>query len=553
MTARILGLCAALAVSAVAQQVTELRTTFAIRYIAVGAVYLDGGREEGLQEGFRLTLKRIKPGEATLTAETIGAVTITAVTAHSAVASVETSTQDLAVGDIAQISKEDLAALQAIQQSKTARRYAQVVTFTEGDPLEQEQHDSVERPPSPAVNRFRGRISYEFNAIRDHTSGLQTLQNGMAVQMDATRIGGSFWNFTGYWRGRITSNSGTPQIVTLNDLLNRTYTLGLYYNSPVSPNSIGVGRLYLPWATSLGTIDGGYYARRYGRSFRVGAFAGSTPDPTAWDYKPNRQIAGAFANLELGRFETSRFTSTEGLAVTRVGWKAERQFVFTENMFSWRQRISVYHNLEADQLVPGRLGNTDSGAAISRSFLTARVQPWKWLAIDFNDNYFRTIPTFDLVLVGTGLLDKILFTGLSGGFRADLPYQLTLYGNLGRSKRNDDSSGSLNQMYGISMRNVLGSGIRGDMRHSVFHGAFGSGWYQSVSGSRDVGERLRFEVIAGQQEFRSLLTTAVRGFFVNSNVDFFISRHYVVGGGINLFRGQQQSYDQTFLNLGYRF
>jgi hypothetical protein len=553
MTTRVLGWWAALSMSAMAQQITELRTTFEVRYIAVGAVYLNGGREEGLQEGFRLTIRRVKPGEATLTAGSIGQVVITALTAHSAVASVESFTEELAVGDIAQISKEDLEALQAIQQSKTARRYAQVVTFTEGDPLEQEQHDSVPRPPSPAVNAFRGRISYEFNDIHDRLTGLDTMQNGMAIRMDATRIGGTFWNFTGYWRGRMTSNSRAPQIVTLNDLLNRTYTLGLYYNNPDSPNSIGIGRLYLPWASSLGTIDGGYFARRFARSFRVGVFAGSTPDPTAWDYKPNRQIAGAFANFETGNFETLRFTSTEGIAVTRVSWKAERQYVFTENMLSWRQKFSIYHNLEADQLVPGRLGNTESGVVISRSFLTARVQPWKWLSIDLNHNYFRTIPTFDLVLAGTGLLDKLLFTGFSGGVRMDLPYRLTIYGNVGRSSLSNDPSRTLNQMYGISMRNILGSGIRGDVRYAVFNGAYGSGSYQSVSASRDISERLRFELVAGEQKFRSTLTTGINGFFATSHVDWFLGRHYVLGGGISLFRGQQENYDQTFVNLGYRF
>jgi hypothetical protein len=552
MTGRAWWLSAVFAGCAMAQQVTQLRATFEVRYVATGAVYLAGGREEGLQEGFRLTVKRIKPGEATLAANSVAELVVTAVAAHSAVCNIESSTVELQAGDVAQISAGDLEALQAIQQSKTARRYAQVVTFTEGDPLEQEQHDHVPRPPSPAVNRVRGRLSYEFNSINDHEAHLQTFQNGMSVRVDATRLGGTFWNFTGYWRGRFTSSSGSTQVVTLNDLLNRTYTIGFYYSSPQSPNSIGVGRLYLPWATSLGTIDGGYFARRVGRRANIGFFGGSTPDPTAWDYKPNRQIAGVFTSLELGRFENTRFTATAGLAVTRLSWKAERQFAFTESMFSWKQRVSVYHNLEADQLVLGRLGNTESGAVVSRSFLTTRIQPWRWLAIDVSHNYFRTVPTFDLVLVGTGVLDRFLFDGLSGGLRLELPGQVSLYGSLGQSKRNDDPRGSLNQMYGIAVRNFLGTGFRADARHSVFHGAFGNGWYQSVSVSRDVGERIRFELIGGQQEFRSPFTSSVRGFFVNSNLDWFLNRHYVLGGGINLFRGQQQNYDQTFFTLGYR-
>ena len=203
--------------------------------------------------------------------------------------------------------------------------------------------------------------------------------------------------------------------------------------------------------------------------------------------------------------------------------------------------------------MPGRLGNTESGATISNSFFTARLQPVSWLTLDLNHNYFRTIPTFDLVLVGTGLLDKFLFTGLSGGLRLDLPGGVSVYGNLGQNKRNDDVRKSLNQMYGIGFRNIFDLGIRADIRRSVFSGAYGSGWYQALQLSREIGERLRLEISGGQQEFRSLFTDDNRGFFMNSNVDWFLSSHYGLGGGINLYRGKIQNYDQTFFSVSYRF
>ncbi len=538
---------------ALATAPNELRSSFEVRYVAPASVYINGGRDEGLQEGFHLTVKRLKPGEPVLSALVVAQLVVTAVSSHSAVCDIVSSTLDPEVGDTAQISQQDLESLQVVQQSKTARRHAQVVAFTDGDPLDQELRDYVPHPPSPEVNRVRGRISYEFNSIQDHEAGLTSLQNGMAVRMDANRLGGTFWNFTGYWRGRINTSNSPLQTVTIQDLVNRTYQIGLFYNNPQSLYSIGVGRLYVPWATSLGSVDGGYFARRFGRRTRLGVFAGSTPDPTAWDYKPNRQIAGVFANTEIGSFENVRITSTVGLAVTRLGWKAERQFAFTESSFSYKQRLSFYHNLEADQLVPGRLGNTESGATISNSFFTARLQPVSWLTLDLNHNYFRTIPTFDLVLVGTGLLDKFLFTGLSGGLRLDLPGGVSVYGNLGQNKRNDDVRKSLNQMYGVGFRNIFDLGIRADIRRSVFSGAYGSGWYQALQLSREIGDRLRLEISGGQQEFRSVLTNDNRGFFMNSNIDWFLSSHYGLGGGINLYRGKIQNYDQTFLSVSYRF
>jgi hypothetical protein len=540
--------------AAACAQVAQLRSTFEVRYVANGAVYVSGGREEGLQEGFRLVVKRLKPGEPTLSAQQVAELTVSAVAAHSAVCDIVSSTAELETGDIAEVSSDDLESLRMLQQSRTARNFAQIVSFTEGDPLEQEQRDYVPRPPSPEVNRARGRISYEFDTIRDHGAGLATDQNGVVLRADVTRIGGSYWNFTGYWRGRVNSRySAASQQQTLRDLLNRTYHIGIFYNNPQSNYIIGAGRLFVPWAPSLSTIDGAYLGRRLSRRVTVGAFGGSTPDPTAWNYKPGRQIAGTFANLEVGRFESVRFIGTAGIAMTRLNWKAEREFTFAETNLLWKQYIAVFHSLEADRLVPGRLGNTESGVALARSFLTVRVQPRRWLAIDFNHNYFRTIPTFDTLLLGTGLLDKYLFAGLSMGLRVDVPRGISLYGNVGQNKRSDDPRGSLNQMYGIAFRNVAGTGMRVDIRRSEFHGAFGNGWYQSVSVSREVGERLRFEVQGGEQEFRSPVSADNRGFWMNTSMEWFLSRHYVFGSGLSLFRGELQNYDQTFISLGYRF
>ena len=538
------------------QQASELRSRFEIRYVAEGSVYVGGGREEGLQEGMHLTARRIAPGDALLGPAAIGELVVTAITAHSALCSIQNAKVELQVGDTAQVANADLEAMQVLQQSKTARRHAQVVSFTEGDPLDQELRDYVPKPPSPEVNKFRGRISYEFNSLRNDGTP-SVYQHGAAVRIDGSRLGGSFWNLTGYWRGRLDTRQSTSalssQPQTIRDLLNRTYHIGVYYANPESKNVTGFGRLYVPWASSLSTIDGGYFGRKIFKRTTAGVFGGSTPDPTAWDYKPNRQIGGAFLSLELGSFEKMRWSGAAGLAISRVSWKAEREYAFTETNFAFKNRVSVYHNLQADHLTPGRLGNTDSGAASSRSFLTVRYQPLEWLSFDFNHNYFRTIPTFDLLLLGTGTLDKFLFDGISAGVRLDLRRKYSLYGNLGQSKRNDDARGSLNQMYGVSVRDFMGTGVRADARYTAFRGAFGSGWYQSVSGSREVGSHLRFELMAGEQEFRTDLSSAVRGFFVNSNLDYFLSRHYVLGGGINLFRGKQQNYDQTFLAIGYRF
>ncbi len=79
--------------------------------------------------------------------------------------------------------------------------------------------------------------------------------------------------------------------------MNRTYHLGLYYQNPDSVVTMGVGRLFLPYAPSLSTIDGGYFGYKFSQHMTAGVFGGSTPDPTSWSYNPNQRIAGNVREL----------------------------------------------------------------------------------------------------------------------------------------------------------------------------------------------------------------------------------------------------------------
>ncbi len=545
---------ALLAIAAAAPaQTSAVRTTYHVKQVASGVVYLDGGSNDGLAEGLNLRVTHLDPGDALQKRADVGTLTIIGVAGNSAVCEVKESVMAVRVGDTAQLSDADAQALEAVRSSRSVRKYAQVVTFTEGDPIEEELREYVPKPPLPGINRIRGRIGFEEGVILDYATGMRTLQLGFVVRADMTRINGTYWNFTGYWRGRLTSthNSNSPQ--TLNDLLNRTYQIGLYYNNPNSRYIIGAGRYLLPWAASLSTLDGGYVARRLGSRFVAGMFAGSTPDPSAWNYDPNRQIVGSFVSSEWGSYETVRFISTAGAAVTRSHWRPERQFLFFENTLQLNSVLSIYHNLEADRLAAAISADHSDSPRLARSLLTFRVQPTKRLAFDFSHNYFREVPTFDTRLIGTGLLDKFLFQGASAGVRYEFLPGTTVYTDLGRSKRDQDTTASLNYMFGLIFARLPHFPVRTDVRYAHFNGTFGAGQYESITFSRQISDKLRLDFQGGQQTLRSALTAQSHARYGNLNLDYLIGRHYMLGAGWSLYRGNVQDYDQIFINFGYRF
>jgi hypothetical protein len=54
------------------------------------------------------------------------------------------------------------------------------------------------------VNRARGRIGLDsMETISHGTSNTASSDVGIAFRGDITRIGGTYWNLSGYWRGRL--------------------------------------------------------------------------------------------------------------------------------------------------------------------------------------------------------------------------------------------------------------------------------------------------------------------------------------------------------------
>ena len=535
----------------------SLRTVFRVKYVAEGVAYLEGGRAQGLKEGMKLEVidKNVPAtqGDSANAADprVVAELDVSAVADSSSVSDIHTPKRPVKVGDLAYLSTGDTEAMVQQRALSPTRQYPAVISFTEGDTLDEEAREEVPRPPLPSVNRARGRIGFDnIETISHGANSITSNDVGVVFRGDITRIGGTYWNLSGYWRGRITKESVASQ-QTLQNLINRTYHLNMTYDNPNSTIVAGVGRLYLPYAPSLDTIDGGYFGKRISKGTTLGVFGGSTPDPSSWDYSPNRVISGAFVNFDGGDFNGVHYSTTAGGGVSMISWNVDRPFVFIEDSLSYKRTFALYESAQIDNPV-GNAVTPSPGWGLGRNFSTFRVNPLSRVELDFNYNYFRQIPTFDPSLAALGLLDKYLFQGFSAGGRVEVWNQIWLSTNLGRSSGTGDAKSSLNQMYGITFNRVPLIRLRADVHYAKFDSSFGSGNYKSFSLSRQMSDRLRLEVLLGQQTFASALTNNNHSKFVTGTVETTLGPHYYLQGNFTTNRGDM-SYDQMMFSIGYRF
>ena len=542
---------------------SEKPAVFRIKYISEGAVYLDAGRNAGIEEGMKLSVVeapadgQISDGLRFRGDAHVAELKVVSIAESSAVCEISKTNGELKVGQVAFLAPDSVVERRKEEFVQDSQSYPIVVTFTNGDPLDEEMRET-RSPHAVEASRgaMRGRIGFDYGGISEGP-GLNSTQAGMMLESDLTHIAGTYWNLTGYWRGRFTtSTSGLPGVTTttISDLINRTYTLGLYYQNPYSPVTLGVGRLYLPWAPSLSTIDGGYFGRKMFRIATWGVFGGSTPDPTSWSYQPNQHIAGAFLNFTGGSYDRLHFMSTAGVAATSIQWRVARQFLFFENTYSWKRFLSLYNSLQADEARVSPLPNGGSNpTGVSQSYSTLRIQPVSFLTLGVNHNYFRNLPTFDPALLGTGLLDKYLFQGLSADVTVQLPKRITVYTGLGRNKASTDSKQSLNQMYGLSFGEIWKTGLRADLHYSKFDSTFGNGKYESVSLAKNVSDTFRLQLQGGVQTFDSVLSNNGTSKFINATADWSLGRRYFMQGDFGLYRGTTLNYKEWHTLVGYRF
>jgi hypothetical protein len=545
-------------------QAHEKPAVFRIKYVTGDSVYLAAGRNAGLEEGMRLTAVKPPPdgdlgnGLRFRGQEHIAELQVVSVADTSSVCAILRSAGEVRVGLVAFLSVESVQNRRATDNADESDQYSTTVGFTYGDPLDDEVREVQEKQilqESP-VGRLRGRVGFDFGDTQE-SGGFSSRQVGMLINADVTFIGGTYWNFTGYWRGNLnSSNSQNPgtQPTTLNDLINRTYQLVFTYDSPYSPVRIGMGRLYLPWAPSLSTIDGAYFARKLSRNVTGGFFAGSTPNPTSWSYYPDQHIAGAFINYTAGDYDRLRLFTTAGIAMTSIQWRVMRQFAFFENSFSWKRYVTFFNSLQADEARVSPLpGGGSNPTGISQSYTSLHFQPFARLSFGLNHNYFRNLPTFDPRLIVTGLLDNYLFQGVSGDVRVELPKHITLYTSLGKSSVSSDQKSSLNEGFGVGFANIGKTGLNADAHYSKFNSAFGSGQYESFSLSRSVNESLRVQLIGGKQTLLSSLSSNNNSTFVNAEADWNVGPRYFMETNFGWYNGTTLNYKQWSTVIGYRF
>ena len=530
-----------------------VRRRFRIKFVSGKALYINGGSKSGLSVGMNLEISSAKSKSTRQT--TIGSARIVGVATGSAILDVTASSGDPQVGDWAELLPKDAdTARKVVLAANNTLHLAARPISDSSDTLAPRAARSFRSAPGDETGpRTTGRIGFDSTSISSSGSTPGASREfGLSFQSDIRHILGTHWNLEGYWRGFINHHSQFFED-TLEETLNKTYTMELYYDNPNARWVAGVGRLYLPWAVSLDTIDGGYFGLKLHSGNTTGVFAGSTPDQTSWHFRPDQRIAGVFTNFEGGSYDRVHYSSTTGVGLTSIKWKLDDPFVFFENELYYGSKISAFHSMTVDSPQGPSTNGIRPGAGVSHSYFTLHYQPNPIVSFDLYHNYFRDVPTAVTSIVGTGLVDKLLFQGISAGTHVKPVRYFTLYTTLGTSEKTGDTHRSLNAMFGATWNEIAHTGIRADYHYSKFKSNFGDGNYDVLSLSRQVSSHMFWNLQLGRQNLVSNQTLNSSSDFIDDSVDVNVGRHSYIQSGYTYVRGATLDYRQWYASWGFRF
>ena len=134
---------------------TPVRRDFHIRYVNNSNAYIDAGRDAGLAEGMKLVLKQDPtstpaPGAAApLEAGVLAKLTIVAAASSSAVCEVNATSRELVPGDVVSLPDNEVEKMVEQRDLGSTRQYPIVISFSEGDPLDEEVREAIPAPSPP--------------------------------------------------------------------------------------------------------------------------------------------------------------------------------------------------------------------------------------------------------------------------------------------------------------------------------------------------------------------------------------------------------------------
>ncbi len=515
-----------------ASHAAEVRT--AVSYVSLEAVFLNAGRELGIQVGDTAVIFRND--------QLIDRLEIAYVSAHSASCKMPTGDIDIRVGDIVIVHAIDSTTLPQVEMFHTAESTTNQLPVTQS------------KRRSSRTTALTGRVSFRMYWQDDHSALNNDYQEpSLAVNGKLSRIGGSLWNAS--LRVRLREEFRTPAtssaIAAQWD--NRVYEAAILYGEDGSQYAMKAGRFTANSLSGIGYIDGVLVSVKAVNSVRVGLFGGTQPDLRSTDFQTEEVKSGLFASYSTPRSGTSNWNSTLALAGRYRAGEISREFIYEQLQYTSGSRIRFYENVEIN-LNRGWLKNAE-GSSLTLSSLMSGLNwsPTPWLTSEISYSNRRNYFTLETRHIADSLFDDAVRQGVRSAVRARAHSWFAGVGGNLRSTGPDYSAGSSYTVNGGSS-NFLRTLTNLEVRWTHYNNEHSTGSQPVISIQRPIFSVVNCGIEIGQDRYQFKSSPLeVRNEWSRATLDWHLTKQVFGSAYVEARTEGDQTLHHFFVETGYRF
>ncbi|REJ73106.1 MAG: hypothetical protein DWQ36_25360 [Acidobacteria bacterium] len=500
------------------------------------AVYLDGGRAEGLAVGDRIDV--LREGRAVALLEVVH------LTEHSAFCQLVHGFSEVAAGDLAFPSSLDevtvTGSAEPLPPPETPANLPRLV--------ERRRRESVVHLPSVTGSAFF-RHQVRTTSVAGDGSQRQWQDSTARVSVRGRNLGGMPVSLRVRGRARTRqrdfgADPGGDQ---------RIYELSVGYEPQDHRSWWQVGRLGSRQETGVGFLDGAAGQWGFGGNWGVGGFAGVDAEVDDDLFSSEGTKAGAFISWATPRGQRRYGEFLLSAIGEYAAGEVSREYVYLQSRVGRRGRWSIYQQAEVDFHRDWRAEVAEASSQLSNLSLSGSFEVSERVRMTLSYDLRRRFRDYETRDIPEERFDDLLREGA----RATLFYRgdggLALSFGVGSRGGDGDVASLTSYTASASHGDLFGTRVFGGVDLSAFSGDQAEGYLVTVRARRGLGRGRDVGITLGDSRSSSLFSEqdlALRWVRVDGSVqlprDLYLTLELEFGLGA-------ESEDRQMLQLGYRF
>ncbi len=507
--------------------------TARITYVTGTSIYLDAGRQEGINEGD--TIEVMRDGQM------IATLRVAYLSEHSSSCTIVGVSEPPAVGDVARYTPRA-----PLTGAAGATAPGEVAGPGSG----------AGAAPTATRSRFsgpglHGRAGVRYLVVRDTGNADNGYtQPSLDLRLDGEGLGGSDFDLNVDVRARQTYRNWPG---SEDQRLDRVYRLSTTYRFPDRRQRLTVGRQFAPNLEAVNIFDGALYDIDGGR-WGAGFFAGTQPDPTDFGVDGTVTEYGGYYLVHSRAPEAKQWAVTLGLIDSYAEGDVNREWFYLQGRYRG-PRLNGFVTSEIDYNRSWKVSEAgESTVSPTSTFATLHFRASEHVSLRAGYDNRRSVRLYqDRVTPATTFDDAYRQGGWAGAsFRFGRHFGIGADARVstgGPAGRADGYSGDL------AWDGVGGANFGFSLRTTRYGNDHSDGWLYTLIGGWDLGRRCRMDLSVGRVEETDTEDTALdrSDDWYGIDLNIVMGRSWFAIVSWERYTGTFNDNDQGYVAATYRF